>query len=138
MNGQKTLKINPRNKFGKNMLNYDIFAATKPKMKYRSILFRNSGNDFDHSMMRDGYMQSLVMKRMNLDYIAYEPAVCFMNGVYYGIQNLRERTDEDFIYSNYGYEEDEIYLPAVFQEINSQATLSATPILSTSATSNCR
>ena len=110
MNGQKTLKINPRNKFGKNMLNYDIFAATKPKMKYRSILFRNSGNDFDHSMMRDGYMQSLVMKRMNLDYIAYEPAVCFMNGVYYGIQNLRERTDEDFIYSNYGYEEDEIYL----------------------------
>lgn len=110
MNKQKSLKINPRNKFGDNMLRYDIFAATKPNMKYRSIMLRNSGNDFDHSMMRDGFMQSIVMKRMSLDYVAYEPAVCFMNGIYYGIQNLRERTDDDYIYSNYGYEEDEIVL----------------------------
>lgn len=110
MNGQKSLKINSRKKYYENKLNYDFFGATKPNMKYRSILLRNSGNDFDHSMLRDGFMQSLVMKRMNLDYIAYEPAVCFMNGVYYGIQNLRERTDEDFVYSNYGYDQDEIIL----------------------------
>lgn len=110
MNGQKSLKINPRNKHEDNMLRYDIFAATKPNMKYRSILLRNSGNDFDHSMLRDGFMQSLVMKRMNMDYIAYEPAVCFMNGVYYGIQNLRERSDEDFVFSNYGLDKEDIYL----------------------------
>ena len=108
MNGQKSLKINPSKKFGENKLDYDIFAATKPNMKYKSILYRNSGNDFRYSMMRDGFMQSLVMKRMNLDYIAYEPSVCFMNGVYYGIQNLRERSDVDFIYSNYGLEEEDI------------------------------
>lgn len=110
MNKQKSLKINPRNKFYNKYLNYDIFKATKPNLKYKSILFRNSGNDFDHSMMRDGFMQSLVMKRMNIDYIAYEPAICFMNGVYYGIQNLRERSDVDYIFSNYGYEENEITL----------------------------
>ena len=101
MQGQKSLKINPKNKFGDKLLRYDIFAASKPSMKYKSILFRNSGNDFDYSMMRDGFMQSLVAKQMNLDYIAYEPAVCFMNGVYYGIQNLRERSNEDFVYYNY-------------------------------------
>ena len=110
MNGQKSLILNPTKKYGDNKFDYDIFKATKPGMKYKSIMIRNSGNDFDHSMMRDGYMQSLVMKRMNLDCIAYEPAVCFMNGVYYGIQNLRERSDEDFVYSNYGYDEDEIML----------------------------
>ena len=110
MNGQKSLILNPTKKYGDNKFDYDIFKATKPGMKYRSIMLRNSGNDFDHSMMRDGYMQSLVMKRMNLDCIAYEPAVCFMNGVYYGIQNLRERSDEDFVYSNYGYDEEDIFL----------------------------
>jgi len=110
MNGQKSLILNPTKKFGNNKFDYDIFGATKPDMKYKSIMIRNSGNDFDHSMMRDGFMQSLVMKRMNLDYIAYEPAVCFMNGIYYGIQNLRERSDKDFVYSNYGYDEDEIML----------------------------
>ena len=110
MNSQKSLVLNPTLKYGNNKFDYDIFRATKPGMNYKSIMLRNSGNDFDHSMMRDGFMQSLVMKRMNLDYLAYEPAVCFMNGVYYGIQNLRERSDEDFVYSNYGYNEDEIIL----------------------------
>ena len=71
---------------------------------------RNSGNDFFYSMMRDGYMQTLVMNRMNIDGIAYQPAVCFMNGTYYGIQNLRERSSKDYIYSNYGLGDDDIVL----------------------------
>ncbi|MBP1675514.1 MAG: exported protein of unknown function [Bacteroidetes bacterium] len=110
LNNQKSLKINPTKKYYYNNLNYDIFKASKPGMKYRSILLRNSGNDFYYSMLRDGFMQSLVMKRMDLDCIAYEPAVCFMNGEYYGIQNLRERSDVDFVYSNYGYNEEDIKL----------------------------
>lgn len=109
-NKQKSMKINPTKKYYKNSLDYDFFKATKPGMKYRSILYRNGGNDFDYAMLRDGFMQSLVMKRMNLDYCAYEPAVCFMNGEYYGIQNLRERSDVDFVYSNYGLDESEIKL----------------------------
>lgn len=110
MRPQKSLKIEPRKKFGNNKLDYDIFAASKPNQKYKSILFRNSGNDFEYSMLRDGFMNSLVAKRMDLDYIAYEPAVCFMNGVYYGIQNLRERSKNDYIYSNYGLDEEDIYM----------------------------
>ena len=109
-NNQKSLKISPRNKFGDNQLRYDIFAASKSNHKYKDIQLRNSGNDFFYSMMRDGYMQTLVMNRMNIDCIAYQPAVCFMNGTYYGIQNLRERSSKDYIYSNYGLEEDDIVL----------------------------
>ncbi len=109
-NPQKSFKISPRNKFGDNRLRYDIFAASKPNRKYKDIQLRNSGNDFFYSMMRDAFMQSLVMKRMNLDCLAYEPAVCFMNGVYYGIQNLREQSSKDFIFSNYGLNEDDVYL----------------------------
>ncbi len=108
-NPQKSLKINPNKKFGNNKLNYDFFTA-KPNQKYKSILLRNSGNDFFYSMLRDGFMNTLVEKRMNIDCIAYEPAVCFMNGVYYGIQNLRERSDFDFIYSNYGLDEEDVLL----------------------------
>lgn len=110
MNAQKSLKVDPSKKFGNNKITYDIFKATKPDRKYKSILYRNAGNDFGYSMLRDGFMQSIVWKRMNLDQPAYEPAVCFMNGVYYGIQNLRERTNEDFLYSNYGLDSDDVYL----------------------------
>lgn len=108
MNGQKSLHISPKKKYGNNDLKYDFFKASKPGMKYHDIMFRNSGNDFNYSMLRDGFMQSLVANRMNIDYIAYEPAVSFLNGIYMGIQNIRERTGKDYLYSNYGLEEEDV------------------------------
>lgn len=108
-NPQKSIAVMPKKKFGNNKLKYEVFAATKPGMKYHDIQMRNSGNDFYYSMMRDAFMQSIVQRRLNLDYEAYEPAVIFYNGVYYGLQNLRERTNESFVYSNYGIDEDDIY-----------------------------
>ncbi|HRZ96894.1 MAG TPA: CotH kinase family protein, partial [Paludibacter sp.] len=107
-NPQKSIAIMPRKKHGDNQLRYDVFASTKPFNKYKDIQMRNSGNDFSYSMLRDGFMQSIVMKRFDIDYLAYEPAVCFMNGEYFGIQNLRERTNADYLFSNYGLEEDEV------------------------------
>ncbi len=110
LNPQKSLKISPRKKFGDSKLQYDFFKTTKPGLKYRDIQMRNSGNDFYYSMMRDAFMVSLAGKRMDVDYLAYEPAVMYMNGVYFGIQNLRETSGKDFIYSNYGLDDDEINL----------------------------
>ena len=107
---QKSLKIKPRNKFGDNQLRYDFFPAQKPGLRYKDVLLRNSGNDWNASMMRDGFCQTLVANRMDLDHQAYEPAVCFINGVYYGIQNLREVHSKDFLYSNYGLKEEDIYM----------------------------
>lgn len=109
-NSQKSLKISPRKKFGDNRLRYDIFFATKPNKKYKDILLRNSGNDWGQTMMRDAFMQSLIMHRLDLDYQAYEPAILFVNGNYFGIQNLRERTNKDYLYTNYGLDEEDIYL----------------------------
>lgn len=106
----KSLKISPRKKFGDNRLRYDVFSATKPNRKFKDILLRNSGNDFGNTMIRDAFMQSLVAGRMDIDYQAYEPAVYFLNGVYSGIINVRERTNKDYLYTNYGLDEEDIYL----------------------------
>jgi len=107
---QKSLQLNPKKKFGDNKLEYDVFSESKPGHKYKSIQFRNSGNDFFFSMMRDGFMHALVANRLNMDYSAYKPAVCFMNGAYNGIQNLQERSSYDYVYSNYGLSQTEISL----------------------------
>lgn len=107
---QKSLKIQPRNKFGENRLRYDFFPESKPGLKYKDILMRNSGNDWGNTMMRDAFMQTLIMDRLNIDYQAYQPAILFLNGEYFGIQNIRERTNKDFLYTNYGLSEEDFYL----------------------------
>ncbi len=110
INNQKSLFLSPKKKYGNNKLKYDFFPSQKPGNKYKDVALRNAGNDFSYSMMRDGLLNGIVGSRLNLDYNAYEPAVCFMNGQYYGIQNIRERSGKDFIYSNYGLDENEFQL----------------------------
>jgi hypothetical protein len=112
-NNPKSLKINPRNKFGSNTLDYDFFSS-KPGHKYESILLRIGGTETD-SRMRDALTQTLTIGYMNTDYQAYQPAVLFINGDYYGIDNIRERTNKNFIYSNYGLNDDEFILLEMYE-----------------------
>jgi hypothetical protein len=109
MNAQKSLHIKPKKKYGNNKLRFPLFDS-RPNTEYKDLLLRNSGNDFGYSMMRDGMMQSLVMGRMDLDQQAYEPTVLFVNGVYYGIINLRERSNSDLLYTSHGLKEDEVII----------------------------
>jgi hypothetical protein len=105
----KSLKIQPRKKFGDNRLRYDIFSS-KPGRKYKDIQLRNSGNDFYATMMRDALLQTVIIDRMDIDYLAYEPAVCFINGEYHGILNIRERSNKDYLYTNYDLDEEEFVM----------------------------
>lgn len=106
-NDQKSLHIQPKKKLGSNRLKYPIFSS-RPHLQYKDITLRNSGNDFKYSMMRDGMMQSLIMGRMDIEYLAYEPAVLFINGEYYGIQNLRQRSNADLLFTEYGLDNEEV------------------------------
>jgi hypothetical protein len=106
---QKSLKISPRNKFGDNRLRYDFFESKRGK-KYKDIQLRNSGNDFPYTMLRDAFMQTIIIDRLDVDYLAYQPSVCFINGEYYGVSNLRERSNKDYLYTNYGLKEGEFSL----------------------------
>lgn len=116
----KSISISPKKKFGDNRLSYDIFQATKPGNKYKDIELRNSGNDFKRTMMKDAFIQSIVMHRMDVDYQAYEPAVVYINGIYCGIENMRERSNKDFVYSNFGFDDDEVSLiEATYKDVDS-------------------
>jgi hypothetical protein len=108
-NKTKSIKIKANKTFGNNRFDYPIFKE-KPNLKWKSIVLRNSGNDYSSTMLRDGFLQSALIGRMDIDHQAYEPAAVYINGSYYGMLNIRERTGEDFVFSNYGLDEDSIYI----------------------------
>jgi len=105
---EKPLRLSPAKKFGDDQFHYDFFKASKPGMKYKEVRLRNSGNDFFYSMMRDAFNQALVLHRMDVDVQAYEPVVQYINGEYYGLINLREVSSKDFMYSNFGIDNEDI------------------------------
>ena len=85
-NDQKSLSI-----FGLNgdKINYKLFKSLDLE-DFSSIVLRNSGNDWGSTMLRDGFMHTLA-NDLNIDNLAYEPAVLFLNGEYWGIHNIREK-----------------------------------------------
>ncbi len=103
---QKTLKLYARDKYGKSEIEYQFFKD-KPISSFHMIMLRNSGNDFNNTQMRDGMISELA-KNMDIDREAYQPAIVYINGEYYGIQNVREKQNKHYVAENYGYDKSDI------------------------------
>ena len=103
---EKSLKIKASKRYGNNRLNYDFFPE-KPNQRFKSILLRNGGQDWKEGGIRDGFLQSAAGV-LNLEHQAVNPAVVYINGIYWGYLYLQERHNEDFIYSNRGLDEPNI------------------------------
>lgn len=103
---QKSLRICFRQKYGKNALSYDLFNEGR-KDTYNCFVLRNSGNDWDKTMFRDGLMQSL-MQNTHVEIQKNRDAIVYLNGEYWGIHNIREHFDENYFANKYHIREDSI------------------------------
>lgn len=104
---QKPLAIYARDEYGTAKIHYKIFPD-KPIDTFNNILLRNNGQDWWRGMFRDGLMHTLVKHHMDIDWLAYKPAILFLNGAYWGIHDIREKHNEHYLAANYGIDPDEI------------------------------
>ncbi|MFY0601550.1 MAG: CotH kinase family protein [Cyclobacteriaceae bacterium] len=95
-NAQKSLAIHFRKSYD-GSLKYNLFPDQDID-EYHAMVLRNSGNDWNRSMFRDGLMNTLVDE--SIDKQAFRPSVVYLNGEYWGILNIREKVNEDFLASH--------------------------------------
>lgn len=106
---QKSLALYARKKYdGYSKFRYRIFPHLKFK-KYNNLVLRNAGGDMLGAHMRDVYASQLI-KNTGLSYQEYRPVSVYINGVYWGKYNLREKINEHFINAHYGYPKDSIII----------------------------
>ena len=103
----KTLAVYANKRFGTKRLEYEFFPEDRPgQTDFKSLMLRNAGNDFDYLYMRDAIIQRNAARHIDLDWQAYRPAIVYINGTYRGMLNIRERSNEDNIYTNHDGLED--------------------------------
>ncbi len=112
---QKSFVVQPKKKYGANEIQYPFFQTKKNVTSFGELFLRNSGNDNNLTLFRDAFIQSLGIGRMDLDYMAYQPAIVYLNGQYWGIQDIREKIDGDFIQSNYGIDKADVDLLETYE-----------------------
>lgn len=80
--------------------------------KFKRLVLRGGGNESDAwevTFFRDILAQSL-MVGTTLDVQAYQPAVAFLNGEFYGILNIRERMDDRYLAAHYNCAKEDVVI----------------------------
>jgi hypothetical protein len=115
---QKSLKIKALANNGDGYFQYPIFPD-QPFEEYKNLLLRNGGQDWNVTLMRDGFVSSLASDLSDLDGIlaqpklhlqAFRPGVAYLNGQYWGIHNLQEQMKADYVAQHFDLKADEFDL----------------------------
>ncbi len=105
---QKSLALFARREYGKGSFDYKFFKD-KPITKFESIILRNGGNDWSYAIFRDGFV-STVVRDMDIDRMAFQPAIVYLNGEYWGILNIREKVNPNYLAENHFVDPDNVNL----------------------------
>lgn len=104
---QKSLRLYTRSEYGDNEINYKIFDE-KDIDVFKRLILRNGSNDSQPgggTHFKDGmYHQLFGSADNNNNFSAYRPVHVYINGLYWGIYNLRERQDRYYTKQNIGTE----------------------------------
>lgn len=105
---QKSLSLHARSEYGSSDFAYQFFQDVDIE-SFDDLVLRSSAQDWWRTMFRDGMIQTLT-RHMDLDGQAYRPTVVFLNGEYWGIHNLREKLNEDYVAGHYDIDDDDVEL----------------------------
>ncbi len=114
---QKAFRFYTRSRYDSEEINYKIFSQ-KNLAKFERLVFRSAGND----MLQSGFthLRDPLIHVLNgslekpADYSAYQPVNLFLNGQYWGIYNLREHEDLEYIENTFGEQNNLDFLEHVF------------------------
>lgn len=84
----KGLRLHALNPPGDGPFRYQIFPDW-PVKTFNRLLLRPSGHDYNLTLFRDVFMQSLG-RELGLDTQIHRPALLFLNGEYWGIHHCQE------------------------------------------------
>ncbi len=112
---QRSLSIFFRKQYGDNVLKYPLFEQ-RPYDNYEAFILRNSGNDWQNTMLRDLTLTGL-MENSNVDIQAGRPVVTYINGEYWGLYNLREKINEHYLAALHNVPTEDITILEKKQEV---------------------
>jgi hypothetical protein len=118
MHPKKSVLITFREMYGgPNNLRYPMFPEHPQLTRFKHLILRNNGNNYGLDYIRDMLMTSLTggfqmddPKGLDIEYQKGRAAIVFYNGRYYGIHNIRERSNSDYFETNFGIDEEFIDL----------------------------
>jgi hypothetical protein len=105
---QKGFTVKAKDNYGGTDVHYKLFPDKPGILDFKNFNIRNAGSDWNTCHMRDRLNQKTVQKATSLDIMDGRPCLLYINGQYFGLYELREKQDENYIANNHGVDKDKI------------------------------
>lgn len=92
---QKSIRLYAREEYGEDEMHMEPFPD-KETDEFEVVILRNMGQGYRNGVALDVFANKLI-EPMDIAYSSSRPIVSFINGEYWGIQNLRERFDKHYL-----------------------------------------
>lgn len=96
---QKSLSIHLRNRLGQGSVNYP-FWGPGTGLDYGTLILRNGSQDYSKARLRDSFALRAV-EGLGLDSARTRPVIVYVNGTYYGIMDLNEGMNQDYLVTHF-------------------------------------
>lgn len=105
---QKSLAIACREAYGDRRIKHQIFP-NKRQGSFKHLVLRNAGSDWGKTHARDAIITGL-LDDVDVSKQAYRPALLYINGMYWGIYNIREKINRHYLEYEFGVDKDSLDL----------------------------
>ncbi|NJN77647.1 MAG: hypothetical protein HC803_04390 [Saprospiraceae bacterium] len=105
---QKSIAIACREAYGETRIRHQIFP-NKPQKSFKHLVLRNAGSDWGKAHSRDAIITGL-LNDVDVSKQAYRPSLVFINGMYWGIYNIREKINRHYLEYEFGVDKDSLDL----------------------------
>ncbi len=104
---QKSFAVHLRGKYGLNEVTYPFFRDSDITT-FSSFILRQSGQDWDETHLLDAFIHQSIKGEMSLDMMDYRPVALYINGEYWGLYNIREKENADYVANHYGADKTQV------------------------------
>lgn len=102
---QKSLSLHLRSQYGETKVSYPFWGESGKD--YAFLILRNGSQDYAKARLRDSFALR-ASRGMRLDSAQTRPVIVYVNGSYYGIMDLNEGMNQDYLVTEYGVDKETV------------------------------
>lgn len=106
---KKSLSVQFREKYGTRRIDWPLFPQHPEFRRFKGFGLRNNGGSSGYEYVRDPLAVTLTEGR-DLEYQLSRQVVVYLNGRYWGIYDMREKLDADYLDTRFGIDASQVDL----------------------------
>ncbi len=113
---KKSFALKFKKAYGASSLNYQVFE-NRNFSKFETLVLRSGSTDYERTYFRDSFMTSMLEDLNTVEVQAYKTVALYINGQYWGLYDIREKIESEFISNRYNVSKENVNITRIDYDV---------------------